>query len=261
MLIWSPEQLPPLDTSSLAGRKVLFLVPAYGGVPQETLNPVAFLEQLGISVQFASVAGGSVSFDPLCRVLAWLEWLWSPTLGLLRQFERGRRLEQLVSLRDLEQGGKLAEWLLSFDAVLVPGGHGQGLANFLNDPTIVNTVSLMAEAGKVVGIECHSVILATRVVDASGQSLTDRFECVCWPAALERPLSWLPFLGRYLSPLGRPVEHLVRAAGGKVHRAFWPWNMPHAVIHGLLVTSWGPWSTRAFAAAVALRLGAVSVAA
>jgi putative intracellular protease/amidase len=59
-----------------------------------------------------------------------------------------------------------------FDALLLPGGHAQGMREYLESATLHNVVGEFFDAGKPVAAICHGVVLAARSVSSrTGKSV------------------------------------------------------------------------------------------
>lgn len=211
-------------------------MPANGAVAQETLDPLAVLTEAGIKVTVATPKGQKARLEPVGKAMAILECFWRPTLRLLRNSPAKHLLDQAVAIE-----GIVDEQI--FDAVLLPGGHGCEYANFVRDPKVHRLVDKFFGSGKIVALQCHSVVLGVWAKSAiTGKSLIHNKHVTCWPSIYERFLGSLPILGKYFMPFGKPVQKMVAPDVLKVHFDY-PWSRnPHVVVDGNLVTSWGPWS-------------------
>ena len=59
-----------------------------------------------------------------------------------------------------------------FDALLLPGGHAQGMREYLETPLLQHAVAEFFDAGKPVAAICHGVVLAARSISArTGKSV------------------------------------------------------------------------------------------
>src|SRR5208337_2325500 len=59
----------------------------------------------------------------------------------------------------------------SYDALLLPGGHAEGVMPYLESTLLHSTVREFFARGKAVGAICHGVVLAARSTAASGKSV------------------------------------------------------------------------------------------
>lgn len=250
------REAPParLAPGSLARRHVLFLLAPAGHATQEVLIPADRLAAAGASLTFATIGADAVRFDPLCNALAVLEAAWSPALRLLTRASRDGTLRNLVDLRRLVATGELDTWLRGFDAVVVPGGHGETFAGFIADPLLARVLGGLYDGGARLGLICHAVVAGARALRADGERVLAGHHVTCWPASLERPLSGLPWLGDYLAPFATDTETEVRAVAARVCTSG---PLPVAVRHGPIVTTWGPWTCDAFADALGAALAEV----
>jgi putative intracellular protease/amidase len=118
----------------LSGMHVLFPVPLRGGMDHEILFPIEALRAHGASER----------------------WLGKP--------------HSLAALeRELGAEGIAA----GFDAIVVPGGQGKGLYDFLTDPLLHRVLAAATRAQKIVALQCHSVVAGTLARDAAGRTLLD----------------------------------------------------------------------------------------
>jgi putative intracellular protease/amidase len=236
--------LSAADRAAARGKRVLFMLPPAGAVPQEILKPADLLKSAGVNVTFATLDEGGVRFDPLSIALAVLESPWDPTLRSWWRAHRSRAWDGLPSLRRMARDGSLDAWLGAFEMIVVPGGHGRRYAAFIRDPLLVETVAGFFTRRRVVGLVCHGPYVAA--LPEAGKLISGR-AVACWPRWVERLLRPLPWLGTYMVPYGRPVGELLTAAGAVVYDSFGPSRRAHAVTDGQLVTARGPWSMSIFA--------------
>ena len=241
--------LTPAEREAVRGRRILMLLAPRGIVAQEALKPIDLLERYGCSVTLATPTGGAVYFDPLCNVFGALEALWDPTIRLLARARRAGRLSDLTSLDRLSASGQLDAWLDGFDAVMVPGGHGAVFASAILSQRIVDIVARFYHSGRVTALLCHAPYVGA-LSSAAGDGFIAGKTVACWPRRFERATSYLPLIGGYSMPFGRPVGHLMEEAGATVHDSLVPGRAVHAVVDDHLVTGRGPWSTTAFTTAL-----------
>ena len=220
-----------------------------GHAVQETLPVVDELKRLGITVALGTESGGDVKFDPVCNAMALGEIAWSRSWRLLREAERSG------ALRNVERpAGLVAEWPNRYDAIVIPGGHGEVFASFVRSATVIAAIHAFAAAKKPVGLVCHAVAAASFRGPAGETPLAAGREVTCWPRAMERLLGGAPYVGSYFRPFGTYAQDMVETVTSRVRCSLLPWRMPHAVVDDRLVTAWGPWSGPAFARALAGRL-------
>lgn len=230
-------------------KSVLVLVAGRGHAVQETLPVIDELQRAGVEVVLGTEAGDDVRFCPVCNALALAESLWAPSWRLLRRARRNGTLTNVPR----PEGGPDA-WATRFDALVVPGGHGRIYGAFASGRTVVEAIHAFHDAGKPVGLVCHSVAAAALPGPRGQRPLAEGKHVTCWPRSLERTFGALPIVGRYFVPFGTYVQTMAERVTSSVECATPPWRTPHAVVDGLLVTSWGPWSGVPFARALVQRL-------
>ncbi len=102
-----------------------------------------------------------------------------------------------------------------FDGLLLPGGHAQGMRQYLDDAQLQAKVAAFWSLGRPVGAICHGVIVLARSIDpASGRSVIAGRRTTCLPKYMERGgfllTAWR--LGRYYRTYPTYVEDEVIAA-------------------------------------------------
>ena len=97
---------------------------------------------------------------------------------------------------------------LSFDALVLPGGHAPGMVQYLGSAELQALVAAFFASGRPVGAICHGVLVAARA-----GALRDR-RTTCLPKYMERSAYLATFwkLGRYYRTYPAYVEDEVRAA-------------------------------------------------
>ena len=250
------EILSSSDRAKVRDRAIVMILANRGHCVQEVLKPAQKLEAAGCTIVFASLDGGEVRFDPLCNILAQMERAWDPTARLLRSARGRGRLADLPSLRQLASRGQLEGWQSRFDAIVVPGGHGETFAAFMRDRLVTGLVDQFLSSGRVTALMCHAVVIAAWLTDHGAAAVAGR-TVTCWPRAYEEVERRIPVLGRYLAPLGATVASQLEKKGSRVLDSIMPGRHVNAVIDGNLVTGRGPWSADAFAAGVVNALSAL----
>ncbi len=102
-----------------------------------------------------------------------------------------------------------------FDAILLPGGHAQGMQQYLESTSLRHIVAEMMRLDRPVAVICHGVIVLARTqLDASGKSALRGRRVTGLPKYMERVAYWLTAwkLGRYYRTYPAYVEAEVRAA-------------------------------------------------
>lgn len=101
-----------------------------------------------------------------------------------------------------------------FDALLLPGGHAQGMRQYLGDSQLHQFVAEFWATKRPVGAICHGVITLARAKDASGKSILYGSKTTCLPKYMEKLAFYLTFwkLGNYYRTYPVYVEDEVREA-------------------------------------------------
>jgi len=192
---------------------ILFLLPDSDYDPTESAVPWDALQHAGIEVRFATPQGLPAYADPR---------LVSGGFGLLNSFfmtksadlQCYQRMSQSAAfLKPLSYAEALAA---DFEAVLVPGGHAQGVRSLLESERAQALVVDFFRADKPVAAVCHGVLLLARAIDPrSGKSVLHGRQTTALLGLSMELLAWLvtaPWLGRYYRTYGQTVEAEVTAA-------------------------------------------------
>lgn len=102
-----------------------------------------------------------------------------------------------------------------FDGLLLPGGHAQGMRQYLGDAELQAKVAAFWALQRPVGAICHGVLVLARSTDpASGRSVIAERRTTCLPKYMERGGYFLTAwkLGRYYRTYRAYVEDEVIAA-------------------------------------------------
>ena len=101
-----------------------------------------------------------------------------------------------------------------FDALILPGGHAQGMRQYLGNTELHQFVADFWATERPVGAICHGVITLARAKDANGNSILQGSKTTCLPKYMERLAYYLTFwkLGTYYRTYPAYVEDEVCAA-------------------------------------------------
>jgi putative intracellular protease/amidase len=102
-----------------------------------------------------------------------------------------------------------------FDGLLLPGGHAQGMRQYLDDAELQSKVAAFWTLERPVAAICHGVIVLARCVDRrTGRSVLAEHRTTCLPKYMERSAFALTAwkLGRYYRTYPSYVEDEVVAA-------------------------------------------------
>ncbi len=102
-----------------------------------------------------------------------------------------------------------------FDGLVLPGGHAQGMRQYLEAAAVQRLAIEAFATDRAVGAICHGVLVLARAIDpATGKSVLAARKTTCLPKYMERAAYLLTFwkLGRYYRTYPVYVEDEVRAA-------------------------------------------------
>jgi putative intracellular protease/amidase len=189
--------------------RVLIPLPDRDFDTTEVAVPWRVLSDRGHEVVFATQRGGSA---PQCDP----KLLGGVLFGKLgaepepRSFYK--ELTEDAAFRDPVAWGRIEP--ADFDGLLLPGGHAQGMRQYLDDAELQAKVAAFWALERPVGAICHGVIVLARTGDASGRSVIAERRTTCLPKYMERGgfllTAWK--LGRYYRTYPAYVEDEVTAA-------------------------------------------------
>jgi len=189
--------------------RVLVPLPDRDFDPTEAAVPWHVLTQAGHEVVFATEKGAVPACDPLV--------LNGVLFGELGAKKAPKALyEEMIASKELRSP---ITWdsidPAAFDALLLPGGHAQGMKQYLASEPLQAKVAAMMLANKPVAAICHGVLVLARAKDpTTGKSVLSGRRTTCLPAYMERTAYYLTAwkLGRYYRTYDAYVEEEVRAA-------------------------------------------------
>jgi protease I len=148
---------------------VLTPLPSRDFDPTETGVPWRVLTNAGHRVVFATPDGEPGVADPRMVTGEGLGLL----APLLRADRHGRAAHDAMIASPAFRGPLRYEAVAeaSFDALLLPGGHAEGMRPYLESTLLQALVGRCFAAGLAVGAICHGVLLAARSADATGTSV------------------------------------------------------------------------------------------
>ncbi len=103
----------------------------------------------------------------------------------------------------------------AFAGILLPGGHAQGMKQYLESETLRQKVAAFFALGRQVAAICHGVLVLARTRQASdGKSVIHDRRTTCLPKWMERSAYFMTAWkhGRYYRTYDAYVEEEVRAA-------------------------------------------------
>ncbi|MDR3387526.1 MAG: type 1 glutamine amidotransferase domain-containing protein [Rudaea sp.] len=154
--------------------RVLIPLPRCDFDPTEAAVSWQILAQAGHDVVFATPDGAVAHADPVMLDGIGLDY-WSRVPGLKRlklvglalRADRHGRAAYSALLHNAAFLGPLSHAQLrgeDFDALLLPGGHAQGMREYLESAMLQQVVAGFFDAGKPVAAVCHGVVLAARSI-------------------------------------------------------------------------------------------------
>jgi putative intracellular protease/amidase len=161
---------------------ILMPLPRAGFDPSEVAISWKILTGAGHSVVFATPDGRPAAADPIMVTGVGLDfWSRVPGLrqlklvGLVLRADRNARmahceLEKNAAFRAPLRYADLRS--ADFAALLLPGGHAQGMREYLESELLQQVVVEFFDANRPVGAICHGVVLAARsIAPRSGKSV------------------------------------------------------------------------------------------
>jgi putative intracellular protease/amidase len=161
--------------------RILIPLPARDGDPSEIAVPWRVLRAAGHELVVATPQGTPAQADPVMLSGEGLDpWGCVPGLRKLRLIGLVLRANATArsAWRELEGDADFAKPLAyaalraqDFDALLLPGGHAQGVREYLESADLQRVVAAFFDAQKPVAAICHGVLLAARSIGKNGHSV------------------------------------------------------------------------------------------
>jgi putative intracellular protease/amidase len=190
-------------------KRVLLPLPDHDFDPTESAVPWRALRRAGHQVVFATERGAVAACDPLLLRGVVFGRLGADADALSAYAQMSTSDAYLAPARweDLDMAG--------FDALLLPGGHAQGMRQFLDSAVLQQQVAHFAAFDRPLAAICHGVLLLARATDPrSGRSVLHARRTTCLPKYMEALAYALTAwkLGRYYRTYEAYVEEEVRAS-------------------------------------------------
>ena len=167
----------------------------------EVAIPWQLLSDAGHRVQFATEHGAQASCDPLLLrgVLFGQLGASAEAKAFYVRMQQSPEFSTPIRWQDLD--------VSQFDALLLPGGHAQGMRQYLGSPLMQEKVRQFFALNRPVGAICHGVLLAARAGALLGKKTT------CLPKYMERAAYYLTAwkLGGYYRTYPAYVEDEVKS--------------------------------------------------
>jgi putative intracellular protease/amidase len=162
-------------------KRILIPLPDRDFDTTEVSVPWRLLKDAGHEVIFATERGGQA---PACDPLL----LTGVIFGQL-----GADPEPKQFYKDLTQDAAFCAPLAwdalkmdAFDALVLPGGHAQGMRQYLGSGVLQQKVAAFWATKKPVGAICHGVLVLARARDVNNQSLLHHYSTTCLPKYMEQ---------------------------------------------------------------------------
>jgi putative intracellular protease/amidase len=175
----------------------------------EVSVPWKLFTEAGHEVVFATERGATPATDPLLisGVVFGMLGADPEPKRFYRELQEDRSFARPIAWRDIDVSAS--------GAMLLPGGHAQGMRQYLEGEDLFAKAAAFARTGKPLGAICHGVLVLARAKDpATGKSPIAARRTTCLPKYMERS-AWLATAwrrGRYYRTYGAYVEDEVRAA-------------------------------------------------
>jgi len=195
--------------------RILMPLPSTDFDPTESAVPFRFLKQCGHEFVFATPDAKPAKADQ--------RMLDGNGLGLLSPFFIARKNARSAYSGMLQSTEFLSPIsydcieIKSFDAILLPGGHAQGMKPYLESSRLQNLVAEHFAAGKPTAAICHGVVLAARSKRDDGKSILHGFQSTALLQKQEM-LAWQitrAWLGNYYRTYDQSVQSEVTEALAK----------------------------------------------
>jgi putative intracellular protease/amidase len=191
----------------------------------EVTHPLAVLEEAGIPVEFASIAGGEPPVDGLDL---------SDPINARYWNDQGFRaaVRQTLRLSEVDPS--------RYSAIFFAGGHG-AMWDFPQSPAVQGTTRAIYEAGGIVGAVCHGPSALVNVTLSDGSHLVAGRNVSAFTDSEERAVG-----------LDKTVPFLLASTlteRGAIHHPVPDWTAK-VVIDGRLVTGQNPQSASGVGAAL-----------
>ena len=192
--------------------KILMPLPSKDFDPTESAVPWRFLKQHGHEFVFATPDAKPAQAD--------LRMIDGNGLGILRPFfiadKNGRSayFDMRQSTEFLSPITYDAIAIKSYDAIVLPGGHAQGMKPYLESKCLQTLIAEHFSAEKPVAAICHGVVLAARSLREDGKSILHGFKTTALLQKQEM-LAWQitrAWLGNYYRTYDQSVQAEVTAA-------------------------------------------------
>jgi putative intracellular protease/amidase len=189
--------------------RVLVPLPDRDFDPTESAVPWRTFTQGGHQVVFATERGAVAACDPLLiRGVIFGELGAKPDpKGFYADMVASKELRTPITWQSIDP--------TAYDALLLVGGHAQGMKQLLDSELLLEKIGAFAATGKPLGAICHGVLALARAKDPStGKSVLHGRRTTCLPKYMEKIAYYLTAWkhGRYYRTYDAYVQEEVVAA-------------------------------------------------
>jgi putative intracellular protease/amidase len=189
--------------------RVLVPLPDIDFDPTETAVPWHTLTKAGHEVVFATEKGAVPACDPLLITGVLFGELGAKPgpKGLYAEMIASKELKSPITWSAIDPS--------AYDALVLPGGHAQGMKQYLASELLQSKVAAFAARRKPLAAICHGVLVLARSIDPStSKSVLYGRRTTCLPKYMERVAYYLTAwkLGGYYRTYPTYVEEEVTAA-------------------------------------------------
>ena len=177
--------------------------------PTETAVPWRVLSDAGHEVVFATEDGATPAGDPLLITGVVFGQLGAKpaTLPIYEALTKSGAFEKPIRWKDID--------VSKLDALVLPGGHAQGMKQYLGGALLHEKVAAFAQRRKPMAAICHGVLVLARAIDPeTKKSVLFGRKTTCLPKYMERiaylATAWK--VGKYYRTYDDYVEDEVKAA-------------------------------------------------
>ncbi|NWA24161.1 DJ-1/PfpI family protein [Pseudomonas gingeri] len=192
---------------------ILILLPHSDYDPTESSVPWQSMHRAGLDIRFATPDGVPAYADPRLvekgfGLLNPMLMTRKPDLESYQAMIADPHFKQPLAYADVDPA--------QFDALLVPGGHAEGMRSLLESDAAKRIVLHFFKTDKPVASVCHGPLLLARTLDPdTGRSVLYGRKVTGLLSASMELAAWLitaPWLGRYYRTYPHTVESEIKAA-------------------------------------------------
>lgn len=219
----------------------------------EVAVPWKLFRDEGFAVVFATENGRPAQCDPrlISGVIFGLLGASREAIGFYREMEKEEAFLHPISYADIQPE--------AFDLLVLPGGHAQGMRQYLESRALQDKVLRFFELNKLVGSICHGGIVLARTIDQkTGKSVVHHYKLTVLTKLLERIAYYITAwkLGKYYRTYPAYVEDEMKASLANSNQFTGGGNQfrPFVCVDGNLVTARWPKDAYLFAETLITKL-------